>query len=514
MRKTKNIYVVLCAFLLSAPVWAASVAQYGAKCDGKTDDRAAIQQAMDATAAAGGGTVDLPGSTCLLDSFVPQDHPWNFYNLRVPSGVTLSGTTGTRLLQGPHGRQTLDQVPGATFLANAVLAVGNHPSLVTFKDGPFYPLHAMSVGSHTVTLQNASDAAKFKPGDYAAIYEHLTGDVLPGQMSQIRGVSGATLTLEDAVLRGFAAAQIANVTANAAHDVGLRNLIVQGAEPLMVTETWRLNVADCAFLADTSIPDNSHTDQMNTMEHVTFTNSTFAPLDSATYFPYIELGQRNSSANTWVGNSFTASSVGFGEYAGEITLTGNHFFLHPHDLNGVSLGGMNVLFAGNDIHTIGNITSGSGWGFVLTDVYGCCGYTPYTGHIQIVSNQIDCAADGNNCLLLQGIGTVASGNTITDVGNWATGIYISDATALVTGNKITTKANNGITLVSYGGVDSATIAGNTITGPGPTGIAVANLSGAPPAGGHQIRQNTITGFTTAISIDPLMHPGTLLIDNQ
>ena len=77
-----------------------SVATYGAKCDGVTDDRAAIQSALNAAAAAGGGTVTLPGSTCLLNSFSPSSFPWGFYNLHVPSNVTLQGVTGSKLLQG------------------------------------------------------------------------------------------------------------------------------------------------------------------------------------------------------------------------------------------------------------------------------------------------------------------------------------------------------------------------------------------------------------------------------
>src|SRR5215472_4290750 len=88
-----NVAVVL----HGAPAFAAttiSVATYGAKCDGTTDDTAAIQSALNAAAAAGGGTVTLPGSTCLLNSFTPTVNPAAYYNLHVPSGVTLQGVIG------------------------------------------------------------------------------------------------------------------------------------------------------------------------------------------------------------------------------------------------------------------------------------------------------------------------------------------------------------------------------------------------------------------------------------
>src|SRR5262249_32887251 len=145
---------------------------------------------------------------------------------------------------------------------------------------------------------------------------------------------------------------------------------------------------------------------LNTVEHFNFAGNTIAAING----PYIhqELCQRDSQNGTWSGNTFQVASVGFGEYAGDVTLTNNHIYLHPDGTSpdGVSLGGMNVLFSGNDVHTIGNQNDSSGWGFIVADVYGCCGYTAYTGNIQITNNTIQCVADGNVCLLLVGNGTV------------------------------------------------------------------------------------------------------------
>jgi hypothetical protein len=155
---------------------------------------------------------------------------------------------------------------------------------------------------------------------------------------------------------------------------------------------------------------------------------------------------------------------------------------------------MNVLFSGNDVHTIGNQTAASPWGFIVTDVYGCCGYTAYTGNIQITNNTIQCVADGNNCLLLVGNGTIASGNTITATG-WATGINVAGSSAKVTNNTINIGNGTGIFLQPF--VDAVTVASNKLSGKGRFGIS----AGTPPraGGGGEIYNNTITGF--AIPID-------------
>src|SRR5215471_6323646 len=233
-----------------------SVATYGAQCDGSTDDTAAIQSALNAAAAAGGGTVILPGSTCLLNSFSPSSYPAAFYNLHVPSGVTLQGVIGSKLLQGPGGRQSISKIPGATSISNTVIAVGNNYATIQFQNnkgnGGFYSLQAMIVGSPSVTLSTAAQAANFAVGDYVAIYEYTSGDVLPAQMSQVTGVDVAAgqLTLVDPVIRPFAAPSIAKVTRLAAHDIAINSVIVQGALPLAVSETFNFSASNDQFLSE------------------------------------------------------------------------------------------------------------------------------------------------------------------------------------------------------------------------------------------------------------------------
>ena len=267
-----------------------SVGTYGAQCDGVTDDTAAIQSALNAAAAAGGGTVTLPGSTCLLNSFSPSSFPWGFYNLHVPSGVTLQGVIGSKLLQGPGGRQSISKIPSATSISNTVIAVGNNYATIQFQNkgnGGFYSLQAMIVGSPSVTLSTAAQAANFAVGDYVAIYEYTSGDVLPAQMSQVTGVDVAAgqLTLVDPVIRPFAAPSIAKVTRLAAHDIAINNVVVQGALPLAVSETFNFSASNDQFLSDTSIGGGNINELLlNTVEHFTFAGNTIAAING----PYIQ----------------------------------------------------------------------------------------------------------------------------------------------------------------------------------------------------------------------------------
>ena len=85
-----------------------SVKNFGAMGDGVTDDTPAIQVAINKLEASGGGTLQVPAGTYLLNSYTPSPHPWFFTNLRVGSNVLIASQTGAAFLQGPGGRSPIN----------------------------------------------------------------------------------------------------------------------------------------------------------------------------------------------------------------------------------------------------------------------------------------------------------------------------------------------------------------------------------------------------------------------
>src|SRR5208283_5002169 len=86
MRRLASMTVPLILLLLGSMAWGqdipgtVNVKDYGAKGDGQSDDTAAFQKAMDASAKAGGGTVMAPRGAYFFAG-----------HLNVPAAVTLSG---------------------------------------------------------------------------------------------------------------------------------------------------------------------------------------------------------------------------------------------------------------------------------------------------------------------------------------------------------------------------------------------------------------------------------------
>jgi Pectate lyase superfamily protein len=482
---------------------------------GVTDARAAIQNAIDSVASSGGGVVRLSTGTYLLDSYRPSTHPWKFYNLRLPSKVLLTGDPGTVLRQGPHGRASV--LSGADYVENDVIAVGTvNYQAVTFQssamNGGFSDLLPTGANDSTVTLANPDLISKFAPGDFVGIYSAKTGDVIESEISRVTSVDTDTgeITLFAPLARGCSSPLIANVSKLITQGVGLENLTIQGAVPLVVMETFDFHASDCHFVYDPSIRgSNAVTGLMaNSVRKFHIEDSSFESAGMG--YAGMELPQRNSQDVSFQNVTFKVASTGFGEYAAHWSLTNNHFWLYPDAAQPVGLvtGGLDIDVEGNDIH--GKITAGGGSGALICDCVGPGEVAGRCGQVRYRGNTIDCQADGNNCMGLVTVDPVVENNQITAIGS-AYAIKVEGApeqAAMILNNTITVGTSYAIVLNSAA-VDGSTVKDNVFTGSATYAIYVASPR-ERQRGGHLLSHNTTRGFQNPIFLDVALHPGTVI----
>jgi hypothetical protein len=486
-----------------------NVMNAGAKGDGVTDDTPAIQAAISLLESQGGGILIVPAGTYLLNSYYPSPHPWFFHNILVGSNVFIQGAPGARFLQGPGGRAPIQ--PGATYVRNSVLVFGSANYVVnTFQNpaynGGFYTLQATTADVSSVTLATPSQASNFQVGDYVAFYATTTGDVIPGETSQVTSVNASTgvLGLKWSIARPFASpAYIANVTGLATVNVGLSNLTVQGTETLVVQEGFNFAATNCQFISDTSITGNTWGPNLTTIRDFRFSGNQFASIGPS--YISVQLPQRNSQTGVFEANTFIGENIGFGEYAAHWTLVGNSItaFSQATDAAMVAIGGLDVTFANNTVNGVGTVP-------MIADYVGLATYAAYVGDIVITRNALTCQVEGSNCILLASQNPTVTNNLIVARGG-AVGIKVEGPlpqAASIQRNSIAVQSGFGIVL-NTSQIDQSGVISNTITGSGPAGVYVASPT-TPNTGGDVITGNCITGFTTPIWIDPNEHTGTII----
>jgi hypothetical protein len=478
-----------------------NVTAFGTKGDGVTDDRPAIQAAIDALAAKGGGVLRIPKGTYLLNSYRPAVHPWGFHNLLVGSRIYLEGEPGATLLQGEKGRAPLP--PGATMVMNSVVVVGTpNYAVVTCQNtnynGGFHPLLATAADTSQAKLAKAADATHFAAGDYVAIYEKTAGDVLPSELTRVKAVTAeGGLTLASPLARAFSTPSIANVTKLITSDVRLKNVRIQGGVPLTIMETYGFSAEGCEILADANVGQSNAvtTFNCNTMRSFRFVRNLIGYVGP--WYGGIELPQRNSQDGLFEENTVRAASVGYGEYGAHWRFLKNHMWLYPRPETAVavSVTGLDVLFSGNDVHC-GKLTGGQGWGCVLTDFYAPGDYAPYVGKVRITDNTIECEPGAAYGLLLRSRDPVVTGNRLHVRGSGAAirfdGDYIS---ASIMNNDITVDTGAGI-MLETGSHDACTITRNRIAAT--NGSVAIHIASPSKTDKQRIEQNTISGFAKGV----------------
>ena len=494
------------------------VTSFGATGNGRTDDTAAIQAAINAAMAAGGGTVTVPPGTYLLDSYSPAPHPWFFQNLRVGSNVTIQGTPGAKFLQGPNGRAPLP--PGASEVGTSVLVFGSRfYTSNTFQDpnlnGGFYNLNPTVANSMTVTLNPASNYTNFHANDYVAIYATLAGDVNPSEITQISSVSNTgVLTLTQPLARSFATPEIANVTSLITVNVGLNNLVVQGTEPFNVNEVFNFSASNNTFIVDTSIGGNNIMNELiNDSQFVTFTNNIFTSIGPDLINQ--ELPQRNSHNITFTRNTFNVATVGFGEFGAHWAFNSNSFKVAPdqYAASGIFTSGLDVQFTGNAVNSTSDTAP------AMADYIGVDFNAPSAGQIRYLNNRITCNQPAHSdCIDIRTPDAHVNNNTIDNPFN-ATGS--TQSAILVEGplHQTDVQVQQNTMFVDEGGFgvvinatspDTSNISCNTINGTGLFGLYIATPSPAPHSGANIVVGNVVSGFSTNINIDPSEHPGTVV----
>jgi hypothetical protein len=159
-----------------------NVRAFGAKGDGITDDTAAIQETVDAAAAAGGGEVFVPPGVYRLTSWVI-----------LRSHIRLFGAgAGKSILFNDKSNPVIDK--------RACLLVGNHhPDFMATQTS--YALNTIAGGDPSVTATTAGDAANVAVGQLVIVGSNTLIGGVPrhAQLNKITGISGGTINLTDPI---------------------------------------------------------------------------------------------------------------------------------------------------------------------------------------------------------------------------------------------------------------------------------------------------------------------------
>lgn len=169
-------------------------APYNARGDGTTDDTAAIQAAIDAANAAGGGEVMIPEGEYRLTSWV-----------RMASNVRLFGV-------GPSSILSNDKTNSQAQRQACLLPGLHHPALMSGQTK--YALDNIAYGDPSVTCTTAGDAANFGVGDLVIVGSatNVSGVSRHAQLNKISAIDSGEITLVDPIEADISDAKIWTIT--------------------------------------------------------------------------------------------------------------------------------------------------------------------------------------------------------------------------------------------------------------------------------------------------------------
>jgi len=510
-----------------------SVKDFGAKGDGISDDRPAIQAAIDSLTR--GGTVSFPAGVYLMDSYITAKAGDNFNLVTSHDNLTLEPAPGipagsVKLLQGPHGWGTPRHRtfgPLAVFNSEFFLAsqIGQNGYQNIHQNGGYFTLQSpISAQSSSVTFATKADAARFVIGDWIAVSETTDQQIEPLEINQVvsvnagTGVVGLRWPQSQTYPTGFAA----KVTHMVRSNITIRGLTLQGVIPCFLNDLYNLNVIDCRILCDVTYaaPAKGVYIFANGVRKMLFKDNTVSdyPAGVVANVDGIELPQNNSMDVTIEHNTFLAAAGG-GEYWVHWVFKDNSFQISPPPSgkhHGLCLQGYDIVFEGN------TVISTSGMDYLYTDF--STAPNPYKflfGAQKIRDNRFSSAA-GTTAVRIYSPDTEFSGNlVVSGPGQHPLWVSISGrphediprsdvkATNVITNNTFhcAALATSGCVLLSGPSLDGITFRGNSLVGHNNSayGLWVQSDAHDEASSVSSLEENRYEGFKTPVFYAP-KHP--------
>jgi hypothetical protein len=347
----------------------ASVKDFGAKGDGATDDRLAVQAAIDSLLK--GGTVCFPAGTYLMNSYITSRAGNNYNLVTSHDNLTLAPCAGVpngtvKLIQGPLGwgtRRNMVFGPVAVFNSTFFLAspIGQNGYQNKTQNGGYYALKApLPSGANSVVFSTKAEAARFVAGDWIAVSVTTDQQVAPLEINQVVSASASTgvVVLRWPQTATYPIAFAANVTRLLRSHVSINGLTLQGAVPSFLNDLYDISITNCKLIADTTYvgPGNGIYMFANAVRKLLFKDNVISS------YPYgiearpsgVELPQNNSIDVTIDHNTFLVPA-GAGEYSEHWTIKNNTFEIPAASRAGLVFQGFDISFTGNVVKSVGNI---------------------------------------------------------------------------------------------------------------------------------------------------------------
>ena len=491
--------------------------QYGAKGDGTTDDRTDFQLALNALSPKGGTLQCNANHTYLMNSY----------------GTTTAGDDYSLFpsRQHPHGRLQPD--PGQ-FRLGSIYALSR--GYLRFQQlvlphqqrGP-ERIQQCHAERRLVCLERDYFGRDNGNGDYCDASRkrganrllgglrrrHTVGElylpvrVQPGGWDS--NTSTGVIPIRWPVTAPFSPAYFAKVTPMVRQNILITNSTFQGADPMLVNDTYNFNTDNLHLIADSTYFANPYPSFGNAISFSTFTNMQISifPLGSTTTHT-ISWFSNNSNHLHFTGGSYEGLGFGIGEYPTHLEIDNVKMFLY---------GNNPFTVEGIDTNTHDNVISGtyaSTNGIVADSFTSPNPYSYVYGQMVYAKNNISSALAGTGMIIYHSDTNLLMNQVTMSAAAVAYKFINSGGTPtnVIQGN--VGRCNGGV--ASAGcfywtgtAADGATITGNNMTGTGTLAYHILSF-GSPASGAMQFTGNSQSGFSTSLTVTPASHPGSTFID--